>query len=207
VADSTGLLITFEGGEGSGKSTQARLLRDYLLSEGREVVLTQEPRGTEFGVAVWELLARGVDPLSELFLFAANRAHHVRTLIKPALDAGNIVICDRFSDSTIAYQEFGRGLDGDLVRRACRYAEGGVTPDLTFLLDIDPMVGLRRKDEATEEDAIGRESLEFHRKVRAGYLALAHESPERIRLHDAAQDKKSLAEAIRAGLLAHSARK
>ena len=190
------MFITFEGGEGSGKSTQARLLYERLSAEGQSTVLTQEPRGTELGLSIWELLARGVDPLSELLLFAANRAHHVRTLIKPALDRGDVVICDRFSDSTIAYQEFGRGLDGDFVRRACGYAEGGVTPDLTFLLDVEPALGLERKGKAVADDAISAEDRRFHEKVRAGYLALAHESPERIKILDAAAHRKQLAELI-----------
>jgi dTMP kinase len=191
-----GSFITFEGGEGCGKSTQAKLLANSLRRQGREVLLTQEPRGSEFGLAVWELLAKGVDPLSELFLFAANRAHHVRTVIRPALERGDIVICDRFSDSTIAYQEFGRGLDGDLVRRTCRYAEGGVQPALTFLLDLDPAIGLTRKGETLETDAIGTEALAFHKRVREGYQSLANEFPQRIKTINADAPVEQIASAI-----------
>ncbi|MEX2237961.1 MAG: dTMP kinase [Dehalococcoidia bacterium] len=189
------MFITFEGGEGSGKSTQASLLAAALESQGHSVTLTQEPRGTDFGLLVWELLARGVAPASELFLFAAARAHHVRTVIRPALERGDIVVCDRFSDSTIAYQEYGRRLDRELVRRACRYAEGGVSPTLTFLLDVAPEEGLKRKDGAVEDDAISAETLDFHRRVRAGYLELARDDP-RFHVLDGTKQTDELRETI-----------
>ncbi|HEX5974281.1 MAG TPA: dTMP kinase [Rubrobacteraceae bacterium] len=195
---SDGLFITFEGGEGSGKSTQAQLLAEKLRHDGDEVLLTEEPRGTEFGLSVWEILARGVDPLSELFLFAASRAHHVRTLVEPALERGEVVVCDRFSDSTIAYQEFGRGLDRELVRRTCRYAEGGVEPALTFILDLDPAIGLTRKGETLEMDAIGTEALAFHKRVREGYRSLANEFPERIKTINADAAVEQIAIAVMA---------
>ena len=189
----SGLFITFEGGEGAGKSTQARVLAEHLGQRGREVILTEEPRGTDFGQGVWQLLARGVAPQSELFLFAAARAHHVANLIGPALESGAVVVCDRFSDSTIAYQQYGRGLDGELVRRVCAYAEGGVVPDLTFLMDLPPDVGLLRKAEAAEDDAIGSASAEFHERVRQGYLTLAGEYPVRIRVIDATLPPEDIA--------------
>lgn len=189
-------MITFEGGEGSGKSTQAGLLAAHLREHGREAVLTQEPRGTEFGLRCWQLLARGLDPASELMIFAAARSHHVRTLVAPALARGAIVVCDRYSDSTIAYQRYGRGLDAEMVERACRYAEGGVTPALTFLLDLPPEIGLKRKGEAVEEDAISAEALDFHRRVRQGYLALADAHPTRIHVLDATIEPALVAEAI-----------
>jgi dTMP kinase len=198
VRGSGGHFITFEGGEGSGKSTQAGLLAEGLRAKGVDVVLTQEPRGTEFGLSVWQLLARGVERQSELFLFAAARANHVHTLIAPALERRATVISDRYSDSTIAYQEFGRGLDRELVRRVCRHAEAGVTPDLTFLLDVDPVEGLRRKGEVAEDDAISAEGLAFHERVRSGYLALAAEFPERFVVLDGTLPRKDLASRIAA---------
>ncbi|MPZ23132.1 MAG: dTMP kinase [Dehalococcoidia bacterium] len=199
VAGSPGRFITFEGGEGSGKSTQAASLAEVLERRGVPVLLSSEPRGTEFGRGAWQLLASGVAPESELFLFVAARAHHVRTLIQPAIAAGKVVICDRYSDSTVAYQEFGRGLDGDLVRRACAYAEGGVQPDLTFLLDLPADAGLRRKGKAANDDAISAAGLAFHERVRAGYLALAREDPARIGVIGAGGSREDTAAAVLGG--------
>lgn len=203
------MFLTLEGGEGSGKSTQARLLAARLRAAGREVVLTEEPRGTEFGLRCWELLARGLDATSELLIFAAARAHHVRTLIAPALERGSVVVCDRYSDSTLAYQQYGRGLDAELVKRVCQSAEGGVVADLTLFLDLPPEVGLRRKGEAAEDDAISAETLEFHLRVRAGFQDLAARERKRIRLIDANQKESAIAvevwKATQAALLRSSA--
>jgi dTMP kinase len=174
------LFITLEGGEGSGKSTQAKGLAARLEERGYGVCLTHEPGGTELGRAVQRLLeGEGVPaPLAELLLFVADRAQHVREVIAPALAAGKVVVCDRFADSTLAYQGFGRGLDVSLIRRLNDEATGGLKPHVTLLLDVAPEVGLAR--EGAQLDVTGRESLEFHERVREGFLALAREEPERF---------------------------
>lgn len=184
-ASANGLLITLEGGEGSGKSTLAQALADRLAGGGYSVCLTREPGGTELGQAVQRLLEgdHAPPPLTELLLFVADRAQHVNEVIAPALAASKIVICDRFADSTLAYQGFGRGLDADLIRRLNAEATGGLKPDLTVLLDLPPEAGLGR--EGAQLDVTGRESLDFHRRVREGFLALAREEPERFVVIDA----------------------
>ena len=181
-----GLFITLEGGEGSGKSTLAGALASRLEERGYGVCLTREPGGTELGLAVRRLLEgdRAPAPLAELLLFTADRAQHVHEVIAPALAAGKVVVCDRFSDSTLAYQGFGRGLDIGLIRRLNDEATGGLKPDLTLLLDLSPEAGLTR--EGAQVDVTGREPEEFHQRVREGFLALAREEPERLVLIDAA---------------------
>jgi dTMP kinase len=181
-----GLLITLEGGEGSGKSTLAGALASRLEERGYRVCLTREPAGTELGLAVQQLLEgdRPPAPLAELLLFAADRAQHVHEVIAPALAAGKIVVCDRFADSTLAYQGFGRGLDIRLIRRLNEEATGGLKPDLTLLLDLSPEAGLTR--EGAQLDVTGREPVEFHQRVREGFLALAREEPERFVVIDGA---------------------
>jgi len=181
-----GLFITLEGGEGSGKSTLAGALASRLEERGYAVCLTREPGGTELGLAVQRLLERdrAPAPLAELLLFTADRAQHVHEVIAPALAAGKVVVCDRFSDSTLAYQGFGRGLDIGLIRRLNDEATGGLKPDLTLLLDLSPEAGLTR--EGAQVDVTGREPEEFHQRVREGFLALAREEPERLVLIDAA---------------------
>ena len=181
----SGLLITLEGGEGSGKTTQAQALGSRLEERGYSVCLTREPGGTELGRAIQSLLGAGTAPapLAELLLFVADRAQHVREVIAPALAAGKIVVCDRFADSTLAYQGYGRGLDIGLIRRLNDEATGGIKPHLTLLLDLPPEAGLAREGE--QLDVTGRESLEFHGRVREGFLALAKEEPGRFVLIDA----------------------
>jgi dTMP kinase len=181
-----GLFITLEGGEGSGKSTLAGALASWLEERGYEVCLTREPGGTELGrLAVQQLLEgdRSPAPLAELLLFAADRAQHVHEVIAPALAAGKIVVCDRFADSTLAYQGFGRGLDIGLIRRLNDEATGGLKPDLTLLLDLSPEAGLTR--EGAQLDVTGREPVEFHQRVREGFLALARQEPKRFVVIDA----------------------
>jgi dTMP kinase len=181
-----GLFITLEGGEGSGKSTLAGALASQLEARGHGVCLTREPGGTELGLAVQRLLERdrAPAPLAELLLFAADRAQHVHEVIAPALAAGRIVVCDRFADSTLAYQGFGRGLDFALIRRLNNEATGGLKPDLTLLLDLSPEAGLTRQ--GAQLDVTGREPVEFHQRVREGFQALAQEEPERFLVIDAA---------------------
>ena len=187
-ARANGLLITLEGGEGSGKTTQANALARHLEERGRSVCVTREPGGTALGQAVLRLLRESeggltLTPLSELLLFEADRAQHVSGLIRPALASGKIVVCDRFSDSSLAYQGYGRGLGLELIRRLNDEATGGLSPHLTLLLDIPPEVGLAR--EGAQIDVTGRESPAFHKRVREGFLALAREEPERFVVIDA----------------------
>lgn len=180
----TGAFITLEGGEGSGKSTQAAALARLLKDAGYDVTLTREPGGTQLGRLLHSVFQAGkrpvVSPAAELLLFEAARAQHVAEVIRPALAQGQIVVCDRFTDSSLAYQGYGRGLDLDEVAAANRLASGGLVPDLTLLLDLPPEVGLARKGQEGDGDSIGSESLAFHQRVRDGYLALARRDPARI---------------------------
>jgi dTMP kinase len=198
-----GHFITFEGGEGSGKSTVAALVAERLSDQGLAVLLTREPEGTDLGRHLWayfrELAAAGrrMTAEAELFLFAADRAEHVRTVIAPALDAGRVVLCDRFADSTTAYQGYGRGLDLATVETVNKAATGDLTPDLTLLLDVPVAEGLRRAraleaDAAKLPDAMGAESLAFHERVREGFLAIARANPGRVTVLDAGQPLDSV---------------
>jgi dTMP kinase len=180
---SRGLFITFEGPEGSGKSTQARRLAERLKAAGREVVATREPGGTRTGEAIRNIVQHDSagEPIyreTEVLLFAASRAQLVRAVILPALERGACVVSDRFSDSTTAYQGYGRGLDVETIRRINALAIGPAVPDLTFLLDLDIRAGFERLrarglNGAAAHDRIEREDAEFHERVRRGYLELA----------------------------------
>ena len=194
-----GCFITFEGVEGSGKTTQIRLAGEFLLDRGLPVVMTQEPGGTPLGQRIREiLLNRGDFDISgeaEVFLFAAARAQHTETLIRPALEKGQVVLCDRFSDATIAYQAYGRGLSLESVREVCRMAAGGLSPRLTLLFDLPVEKGLERafrriagRREGEREDRFERERLDFHRRIREGYLAIARGEPGRVKVLDASKD-------------------
>ena len=184
------LFVTFEGTEGSGKTTHLGNLARHLRSAGHTLVETREPGGTRAGMAVRELLL-GADsvplaPLTELLLYCADRAQHVAEVIRPSLAAGRIVLCDRFSDSTIAYQGYGRGLDLASLRAMDAMARDGVTPDLTLLFDCPVEVGLARaRSRSATGDRFERETLAFHERVRAGFHALAAAEPGRFRLIDA----------------------
>ena len=178
-----GKLITFEGIEGSGKSTHARLLALALRAKGREIIEVREPGGTRIGEAIRLLLSQKnshevMSPQTELLLFMACRAQLVQTIILPALRRGTHVICDRFSDSTSAYQGYARGCDLKLIARINAFAVQNISPDLTILLDLDPRVGFKRlyrrnRRQGTEKDRIESENMMFHERVRNGYLALA----------------------------------
>jgi len=183
-----GFFITLEGGEGSGKSTLAAALVCALEERGYTVCPTREPGGTQLGRAIELLFQReGSDdtpaPLAELLLFEADRAQHVSEKIDPALAAGDIIVCDRFTDSSLAYQGFGRGIDLGFIRTLNEAATGGLKPHLTLLLDVPPAAGLARASAQT--DATGRESLDFHIRVREGFLELAREEPGRFVVIDA----------------------
>jgi len=177
-----GFLITFEGGEGCGKSTQARLLYQKLQRHGIPSLLTQEPGGTPLGNKIRSVLKVKRDftisPLGELFLFAACRSQLIQDVIGPALQAGRVVVCDRFSDSTTVYQGSGRGLDLSLVNSVNASATGGLKPDITILLDVLPEQGLQRKRK-TQRDRFDSEEMSFHRRIREGYLNLAAGEPAR----------------------------
>ena len=182
-----GTFVTFEGGEGSGKTTLSMGVFEKLKSEGKEVIYTREPGGTAFGEGIRQLLLhwQGVRiyPRSELFTFLAARAQHVEEVIRPALEAGKVVICDRFEDSTLAYQGYGRGLPVEQILEASRLVRGGLKPDLTFLLDLDPELGFKRIKRG--KDRMEKEPLEFHKKVRRGFLTLAKREPKRFCVVDA----------------------
>ena len=202
-----GVFVTFEGIEGSGKSTQIGLLADYLTASGRPVTLTREPGGTPIGDQVRKILldpaSKGLDPVAELLLYAASRAQHLREVILPALEKGRVVLCDRFSDATLAYQGHGRGLDIDMIRALDRIVTGGRRPDLTILLDIGAAAGLARargRNSSRELEHEGRfenEETAFHHRVREGYLALAKEQPERFRGVDASRSPDEVGREIR----------
>jgi len=177
-----GILITFEGGEGCGKSTQARLLYQKLQQHNIPSLLTQEPGGTPLGNKIRSVLKVkrdfNISPLSELFLFAACRSQLIQDVIGPALDSGIVVVCDRFSDSTTVYQGSGRGLDLSLIDSVNTSATGGLKPDVTILLDVLPEQGLQRKRKI-DRDRFDSEELSFHRRIREGYLNLAAGEPKR----------------------------
>ncbi len=191
-----GTLITLEGGEGSGKSTQAEALAALMREQGYTVVLTREPAGTELGDIVKGIFQRGVAVTaeSELFLFGAARAQHVRDVIRPALERGEVVLCDRYTDSTLAYQGYGRGLSLDHLRAVNHIATQGLPPHFTILLDVPPEAGLARKDHESLGDSIGKEPLEFHERVRAGYLELARREPKRFAVVDASSPSERVTE-------------
>jgi dTMP kinase len=189
--------ITFEGIEGSGKSTQAQRLAEAL---GKDVVLTQEPGGTELGRRVRELLLHqkslGLSPVAEVLLFFADRAQHVSEKVRPALAAGKIVISDRYADSSLAYQGYGRGLPLDLLHGVVALATGGLVPDLTFFLDVPVELGLARIAKRGAYDRLESELREFHERVRAGYLELARQDPRRWITFDGTLPPKVLAERV-----------
>ena len=192
-----GTFITFEGGEGSGKSTQATLLSERLRAAGRDVLLLREPGGTVLGEALRGLLLHNTAALAapaELLLFLAARAELVQNVIKPALDRSRLVVCDRFSDSTFAYQGYGRGLDLSTIRRLDEFATGGLKPTLTFLLDVPVEQGHKRKHE--DDDTFIREDLEFHERVYLGYRELAAEEPSRWLTVDGSLSPEKIGEIV-----------
>lgn len=201
-----GRFITFEGIDGCGKTTQFRLLAQWLRERGKDVVETVEPGGTAIGQQIRRILldpaSSEIQPRTELLLYFASRAQNVDQVIRPAIDSGRIVLCDRFTDSTFVYQGCGRGLDSDVVLDLDRIACRGLRPDITFLIDIDPETSLARARRRNErvgpaESRIDDESEAFHERVRRGYLALAKTEPERIIVIDGAASIGDVAQRIR----------
>lgn len=201
------LFITFEGVEGSGKTTQIGRLERYLTRRGVPCKVTREPGGSSIGEKIRKILLnpdhRGMVPLSELLLYEAARAQHVRELVAPILQEGAVVLCDRFTDASLAYQGYGRKLDRGLIRKLNRLASQGVRPDITFLLDCPSDLGLKRalrrnrllKNE--KEGRFEREKIQFHQRVRRGYLAIARENPRRVKVIDTRVGEKKVFEKIR----------
>ena len=202
-----GTFITFEGIEGSGKSTQIALLANYLTARGIRNVLTREPGGTLIGDQVRKILLdpanRSLDPTAELLLYAASRAQHLREIILPALANGMTVLCDRFSDATLAYQGYGRRLDIEMIRSLDRIVTTGMRPDLTILFDIEATMGIARargRNNSLGLEAEARfenEELVFHDRVRQGYLKLVAQEPDRIRIVDASGNAEAVQEQVR----------
>ncbi len=199
-----GLFVTFEGGEGSGKTTQLTTLLLHLRATGRVVVETQDPGGTPIGKQIREMLLDRENgrmaSVTELFLYEASRAQLVSEVIRPALAAERIVLCDRFTDSTLAYQGYGRGLNLDLIGQLNGLATGGLRPDLTFFLDLPPETGLariRERHAGTRGDRIEAEVLTFHQAVRHGYLTIAAAEPERVTILDAGRGMTEIADEVR----------
>ncbi len=201
-----GYFITFEGPEGSGKSTQVRKLAEHFAALGRPVLVTREPGGTPLAERMRTLVKNFDGPekmhaSTELLLMEAARAQHVREKIRPALAAGTIVICDRFADSTTAYQGGARGIEPPAIEFLNRFAMAECVPDLTFLLDLPPEVGFARtsirEETRGEHDRFEEEKLEFHQRVRAAFLAIAAREPERIRIIDATRTPETIHEEIR----------
>ncbi len=187
----SGLFITIEGVEGSGKSTQTRLLAEFLRARDHRVVITREPGGVPLAERIRDLLLEPDDetiaPLAELLLYQAARAQHVNKVILPALDRGDIVLCDRYVDSTSAYQGAGRQIAPEIIGRLNRLAASGAWPDSTFLLDLPAEAGLQRARERGSVDRMMGETLAFHQRIRDGFLQLAQEEPNRITIIDASQ--------------------
>ncbi len=199
-----GIFITFEGPEGAGKSTQARRLSDRLEAAGHAVLTTREPGGTPLGDRIRQIVLLEPDlevaPIAEFLLYSASRAQIVRDVIRPALDNNQVVIVDRYSDSTLAYQGYGRGLNLDFLREVTWEATGGLRPHITVLLDLDPELGLSRAAQTGTLDRLERADLGFHRRVRAGFLELARLEPERFLVMNATDDPDAIADLILAAV-------
>lgn len=195
------MFITFEGVEGSGKTTQAKLLKEFLVKQGHKVTLTREPGWGALGKLIRGIILEEkdmeLDPWAELCLFCADRVQHVRDFIKPKLKAGEIVICDRYTDSSLAYQGYGRRLDLDLVERLVNASSLGLEPRLTLLLNVPVRLGLSRIEKRSGKTKMDEEPVEFHERVRQGFIYIAKKNPKRIKVISAAMDVKEIQEEIK----------
>lgn len=194
---SKGLFITFEGGDGCGKTTQIKLLDEYLRNKGYKTLLTREPGSKGLGTKLREILLNydgEVSPVCESFLFLADRAQHVDCIIKPALEEGVIVLCDRHTDSTVAYQGYGRGLDLEQIYQLNKIATSGLKPDLTVVLDVD--VETSQKRVGSEKDRMESAGIEFFERVRQGFLEIAKQEPDRVKVVDSTQSIEKIHEQI-----------
>jgi dTMP kinase len=200
---SPGYFVAFEGGEGAGKSTQERLLAETLVAAGHDVVRTREPGGTPAAEAMRHVVLSpefaGLDARAEALLYAAARGEHVTRVVRPALSRGAVVVCDRYLDSSVAYQGYGRGLGPDRIRDLSLWATGGLLPDLSVLLDVDPRQGLARFE---QRDRLEAEPVEFHDRVRAGFREVAAANPDRYLVLDAALPVGEIADRIADRVLA-----
>jgi dTMP kinase len=200
------LLITFEGVEGSGKTTQIKRLKRYLIKKGIPCKVTREPGGCPIGERVRKILLnpnhQEMSPLSELLLYEASRAQHVKEVIKPSLKKGGVILCDRFSDASIAYQGYGRKVDLKWVEKLNHLSSQGIKPDLTFLLDCPSDIGIKRalqRNQALKKEREGRferEKIQFHQRVRRGYLSIARKEPNRVKVIDTRQGEEKVFEKI-----------
>jgi dTMP kinase len=197
--------LTLEGPEGGGKTTQARLLADFLRSQGHDVLLTREPGGTPIGDQIRRVLTSldnaGMDPATEFLLFSASRSQHVHEVIRPHLERGGLVVCDRFFDSSLAYQGYGHGLDLAALRAITAFATGSLTPDLTLLLDLPVPVGLQRRRGSGGWNRLDAYDQAFHERVRQGYLALAQAEPKRWVTVNADQPEATVQAELRQAVL------
>lgn len=201
------MFITLEGIEGSGKTTQINHIDRFLENRGHACIVTREPGGTRIGEKIRSILldpeSKGMEPMTELLLYFSDRVQHVNKLINPALAEGKTVICDRYFDATLVYQGYARGLDMKLIRRLHELVLEGLKPDITFLLDLSPEIGLSRAWEQIDngsrtgdETRFEKEALSFHQKIRAGYLEIARLEPRRFRVIDASEEKNKVQMAI-----------
>jgi len=203
------MFITFEGIEGTGKTTQIQKVKKYFESRGKKVFLTLEPGGSRVGQELRKMLLhvdnKDITPITELFLYLADRAQHIAQVIRPELEAGRVVLCDRFADSTIVYQGYGRGLDTKILQQLNEVAVDGLWPDLTVVLDIDPEMGLKRATLRNKEDGKAKkegrfeaEHISFHKRIREGYLTWAAVNRDRIKVADASSTPDEVFERIKA---------
>jgi dTMP kinase len=186
-----GMFISFEGIEGTGKTIQSKMFYEYLLKKGRKVILTEEPGGTRIGLKIRDILLsienKEMSPLAELFLYNASRAQHIKEVILPALKRGYTVITDRFSDSTVAYQGYGRRIDLNLIKSLEQTVTAGLKPYVTLLLDLDVETGLKRNRGINKTDRLELEDIKFHKRVRNGYLKIAAKEQKRIKIIDSSE--------------------
>lgn len=210
------MFITFEGIEGTGKSTQIHKVKEFFEAQGKEVFLTLEPGGSRVGKELRKMLlhvdSKDITPIAELFLYLADRAQHIAQVVRPELEAGKVVLCDRFADSTMVYQGYGRGLDIPTLKQLNDVAVDKTWPDLTLVLDLDPEIGLKRATlrnledgKAKEEGRFEAEHISFHRKIREGYLTWAALNHDRMKVIDASSTPDEVFERITAAIQDHSA--